>query len=205
MWTPSSWRANDTNQLPVYKDKGALEAICDQLRTLPPLVHHKECDKLQDLLADAAAGRSFVLWGGDCAEEFRDCNAQSIETKLKVLLQMSLIIIFEVRLPVVRIGRIAGQYGKPRTAPTETLPDGTVVATYKGDMVNGVAVNDREPNPARLLEGLVCFRFSTVYFAHIILSQDTIALLLQSTTCEHFAMEGLLHFMLPNLGTWIKC
>jgi 3-deoxy-7-phosphoheptulonate synthase len=94
-----------------------------------------------------------VLWGGDCAEEFEQCTPHSIETKFKVLLQMSLVIIFEGRKPVVRIGRIAGQYGKPRSAPTETLADGTVVDTYKGDMVNGIGIHERDPSPARLLEG----------------------------------------------------
>jgi 3-deoxy-7-phosphoheptulonate synthase len=112
--------------------KEKLARATAQLRGFPPLVHPKECDRLRDLLGGAIDNKSFVLWGGDCAEEFQDCNSEAIETKFKVLLQMSLILIYEGRRPVVRIGRLAGQYGKPRTTPTETLPDGRVVPTYKG-------------------------------------------------------------------------
>lgn len=130
-WSPGSWREFSAKQLPVYADKEKLTRVSQQLHDLPPLVHRSEVDKLTSLLAEAAAGKRFVLWGGDCAEEFRDTNARSIETKFRILLQMSLVLIFEGRLPVVRIGRVAGQYGKPRTADTETLADGRVVKSYK--------------------------------------------------------------------------
>ena len=132
-WNPGSWRdqKGSSSQLPVYRDEAELARVVQVLHGLPPLVHPKECDKLRELLARASRNECFVLWGGDCAEEFRDCNALSIETKFKVLLQMSLVLIYEGRKPVVRIGRMAGQYGKPRTTPTETLADGTVVTTYK--------------------------------------------------------------------------
>jgi len=152
-WTPDSWRQHECKQLPEYRDAAELSQVAGQLQKLPPLVHPKECDKLRTELARACHGKAFVLWGGDCAEDFSDCGAESIETKFKVLLQMSLVLIFEGRKPVVRIGRIAGQYAKPRTAPTETLADGRVVPTYKGDMVNGAAIEEREPSPQRMLEG----------------------------------------------------
>ena len=152
-WSPSTWRLCESAQLPEYKDQEELAKITNTIHSLPPLVHPKECDKLRSQLALACHGKAFVLWGGDCAEDFDDCGSQGIETKFKVLLQMSLVLIYEGRMPIVRIGRIAGQYAKPRTAPTETLADGTVVATYKGDMVNGAAIADREPLPQRMLEG----------------------------------------------------
>jgi hypothetical protein len=95
MWSPSSWRDRESSQLPDYADPAALGRAIEEIRGLPPLVHHKECDRLRALLASAIEGKVWVLWAGDCAEEFKDTNAQSIETKFKVLLQMSLVLICE--------------------------------------------------------------------------------------------------------------
>src|ERR1051325_728257 len=115
-WTPDSWRSRPALQQPEFPDPAALERVLCELRRLPPLVTSWEVVNLRDLLAEASAGRRFVLQGGDCAERFFDCRPARIADTLKVLIQMSLVLVVGAQLPVVRIGRFAGQYAKPRSA-----------------------------------------------------------------------------------------
>lgn len=153
-WTVDSWRVREAAQQPEYPEPRALARAVEQLRGLPPLVSPGEIDRLRSGLADAAAGRRFVLHGGDCAETFADCTADALRSKLQVLLQMSLVLTYATRKPVLRIGRIAGQYAKPRSKPTEQVGD-EILPTYRGDLVNGQApeLQVRHADPARLLEG----------------------------------------------------
>ena len=152
-WRPDSWRDQPALQLPPYPDQGAVEDVVRQLRTRPPLVTSWEVDTLKQHLAEAAAGRRFLLQGGDCAERFDECLPDVITNRLKVLLQMSLVLIHGLRLPVIRVGRFAGQYAKPRSADLE-LVGGAMMPSYRGDIVNGPEPNleARTPDPRRMLE-----------------------------------------------------
>jgi 3-deoxy-7-phosphoheptulonate synthase len=152
-WSISSWRNKPIKQQPTYPDQDALKASLDRLSALPPLVFSGEILELRAHIARAAAGHGFVLHGGDCAERFADCDAQTIVRKLKILLQMSLVLTHAMRKPVVRIGRMAGQFAKPRSSDTETK-DGITLPTYRGDLVNDLDFTEasRTPNPQRLLE-----------------------------------------------------
>ncbi|MFT3761739.1 MAG: 3-deoxy-7-phosphoheptulonate synthase class II [Pseudoxanthomonas sp.] len=134
-WRPDSWRSRPALQMPTYPDPAALESALAELRRLPPLVTSWEIFALKRQLAEAQEGRRFLLQGGDCAESFSDCESGTITNRLKVLLQMSLVLVHGLRLPVVRVGRFAGQYAKPRSADTETR-DGVTLPSYRGDVVN---------------------------------------------------------------------
>jgi len=149
-WTPDAFRTYPIAQQPTYDDPVAVERAAARLRELPPLVAAGEIRTLKDRLARVSRGEAFLLQGGDCAETFDDCRAGPIEDKLKILLQMSLVLTWGARVPVVRLGRIAGQYAKPRSSDTETVGD-QVVSTYRGDHVNGHDVADRRPDPERLV------------------------------------------------------
>lgn len=150
-WTLTGWRARAIAQQPVYADPVAVESALDVVRALPPLVARGEVDALRARLAAAARGEAFVLQGGDCAERFADCTARPIEARLKILLQMSLVLTWGARIPVVRVGRMAGQYAKPRSKPTEIV-QGVEVPAYRGDHVNGTGLHEREPDPNRLVQ-----------------------------------------------------
>jgi 3-deoxy-7-phosphoheptulonate synthase len=152
-WNPHSWQRFPAQQQPVYDDLSELEGVLARLRRMPPLVVPQEVDRLRGLLAEAAAGRRFLLQGGDCAEQFKDCTAESIAGKLRVLLQMSVALTHGGRKPVVRVGRIAGQFAKPRSKPTETVR-GRELPSYRGDLVNGLEADEaaRRPDPGRMLE-----------------------------------------------------
>ncbi|OCF45297.1 3-deoxy-7-phosphoheptulonate synthase [Kwoniella heveanensis CBS 569] len=149
-WSPSSWRDKPIAQDVIYEDKAHLEKVLTKLRRLPPLVSPVEIDRLRAQLADVATGKAFLLQGGDCAELFDDCSQDPIEHKLSLILLMSLIILHGSRLPVVRIARIAGQYAKPRSKPTEIIEKREVMS-FRGDNVNGYEVHERAPDPERLL------------------------------------------------------
>jgi 3-deoxy-7-phosphoheptulonate synthase len=153
-WTPDSWRARPHAQEIAYPDPAALQSAVARLRTLPPLVTSWEIERLRALLAEAQEGKRFVLQGGDCAEALADCQPQVIASKLKILLQMSLVLIHGLKKPVVRIGRFAGQYAKPRSSPTETR-GGQTHPSYYGDLVNQAAftAEARTPDPRLLLRG----------------------------------------------------
>ena len=152
-WTPGSWRTKPALQLPQYPDPVALAAAQDELRALPPLVTSWEILTLKQQLAEAQEGRRFLLQGGDCAETFAECNSEIISNRLKVLLQMSLVLVHGLKLPVVRVGRFAGQYAKPRSADLETKGDVTL-PSYRGDMVNGPEFTSeaRIPDPRRMIK-----------------------------------------------------
>jgi len=152
-WTPSSWRALPIQQQPHYRDAQAVAAALAKVAGLPPLVAPGEVDALRGHLAQAAQGRAFLLQGGDCAERFQDCAKEPIEAKLKILLQMSLVLTFSARLPVIRVARMAGQYAKPRSADTEMV-GGVELPSYRGDHVHRIdaTLAAREPDPERLVE-----------------------------------------------------
>ncbi len=154
-WTPGSWQPFPISQQPDWPDKEVLKGVISQLKDLPPLVHAGEVDALKANLAAAGRGECFLLQGGDCAEQFADCKKTPIENRLKVLLAMSLVLTWGARLPVVRVGRMAGQFGKPRSKPTETV-DGVELNTYRGDIVNGHDHAHRTPDPFRMLTAYHC-------------------------------------------------
>src|SRR6185312_6794521 len=151
-WSPTSWQDKPAAQQVSYGDPAALERVLAEMSRLPPLVTSWEVENLRASLARAARGDAFVLQGGDCAESFDDCRSDPIAAKLKILLQMSLVLVHGTRKPVIRIGRIAGQYAKPRSADNETRGDVTLPA-YRGDLVNRDAFTaaDREPDPTLML------------------------------------------------------
>jgi 3-deoxy-7-phosphoheptulonate synthase len=153
-WTPASWRTHPAAQQPVYPDAAALAEVQRELGVLPPLVTSWEIMALKRQIAEAQEGKRFVLQGGDCAESFSDCESGLISNRLKVLLQMSLVLVHGLRLPVVRIGRFAGQYAKPRSTETETRGELTL-PSYRGDFVNqpGFDLAARTPDPRRMIKG----------------------------------------------------
>ena len=151
-WSPTSWKNKPATQQVGYGDPVALARVIEEMGRLPPLVTSWEIENLRTELARAARGEAFVLQGGDCAESFDDCRSEPIAAKLKILLQMSLVLVHGTRKPIVRIGRIAGQYAKPRSADNETRGDVTLPA-YRGDIINrdGFTAEDREPDPTLML------------------------------------------------------
>jgi 3-deoxy-7-phosphoheptulonate synthase len=153
-WSPDSWRRRSALQQPEYPDPARLDSVLAELRQLPPLVTSWEIIGLREQLAEAAAGKRFVLQGGDCAERFVDCQPARITNTLKVLLQMSLVLVVGAKHPVTRIGRFAGQYAKPRSANTETR-EGVTLPSYRGDIINRpeFTVEARTPDPELLLRG----------------------------------------------------
>ena len=153
-WAPASWREQTTLQQPIYTDAAELEHALIKLSQLPPLVTSWEIFRLKELLAEAAAGKRFLLQGGDCAETFDDCSSPLISNRLKVMLQMSLVLVHGLQMPVVRVGRFAGQYAKPRSADLETR-DGVSLPSYRGELVNDAAFNAaaRRADPQRLIRG----------------------------------------------------
>ncbi|MGH8182800.1 MAG: 3-deoxy-7-phosphoheptulonate synthase, partial [Rhodanobacteraceae bacterium] len=153
-WKADTWQALTAAQMPHYDDTVELQSAMQQLESLPPLVTSWEVLALKSLLAEAQQGRRFLLQGGDCAETFADCNNEVIANRLKVLLQMSLVLVHGLRMPVLRVGRFAGQYAKPRSADTETI-DGVTLPVYRGDLVNAPEFTPaaRRADPKRMLEG----------------------------------------------------
>ncbi|HXA98924.1 MAG TPA: 3-deoxy-7-phosphoheptulonate synthase class II [Steroidobacteraceae bacterium] len=153
-WHPASWHSRPAAQQPKYADLMALERTVAALSRLPPLVVSWEIEALRAKLAQAQRGEQFLLQGGDCAESFADCESDNIARRLKILLQMSLVLLQGLKKPIIRVGRFAGQYAKPRSADTETR-DGLTLPSYRGDNVNrpGFTAAEREPDPALLLRG----------------------------------------------------
>ncbi|MFG0306651.1 MAG: 3-deoxy-7-phosphoheptulonate synthase class II [Phycisphaerales bacterium JB040] len=157
-WSPNSWKQRLEAQQVRYTDRDALEVALAKLRSLPPLVTSWEIERLKSELAQAQRGQRFILQGGDCAETLADCRPEVITNKLKILLQMSLVLIHELKRPVTRVGRFAGQYAKPRSSPTETRDLGgapTELPSYFGDLVNEAAFSPeaRTPNPHLMVRG----------------------------------------------------
>lgn len=153
-WTPESWRQKLAIQQPVYPSTDALNETLGRLANLPPLVTSWEIENLKMQLAEASQGKAFLIQAGDCSESLEDCSTDSLVRNLKVLMQMSFVLIYGSMKKVVRVGRIAGQYAKPRSAETETR-DGVTLPVYRGDIVNrsGFTEKDRQPDPELLLRG----------------------------------------------------
>ncbi len=153
-WSPTSWQSKPSVQQPSYPDKEALEDVLKSLARLPPLVTSWEVETLKHKLAAAARGEGFLLQGGDCAESFEECESSVIVNKLKILLKMSLILVQGSKKPVIRVGRFAGQYAKPRSEETETM-DGVTLPSYRGDMINDSSFTEakRIHDPYLLLRG----------------------------------------------------
>jgi 3-deoxy-7-phosphoheptulonate synthase len=153
-WHPASWHTKTAQQQPRYEDPAALEKVVAQLSRLPPIVVSWEVDAARERLAAAQRGEAFLLQGGDCAETFEDCESDQIARKLKILLQMSLVLLHGLKKPVIRVGRMAGQYAKPRSADMETR-DGLTLPSYRGDLVNRPEFTPeaRAPDPQLLLRG----------------------------------------------------
>ncbi len=163
-WSPTSWKDYPYQQSPTYEDEAQLNKVVHQLEKMPPLVSNGEIRQLKHLIARAGEGKAFVLQGGDCAESFSSCRPEVINNKLKILLQMSLILIYGMRIPVIRVGRIAGQYAKPRSADFETKENVTL-PVYRGDLVNSpeFTPSARKPNPKLLLQGYNCAAITLNY------------------------------------------
>lgn len=153
-WRPDSWRSKVVSQMPRYGDSAQVEAVLAALARLPPIVTSWEVEALREKLAAAQSGQAFVLQGGDCAETFEDCTSESIVQKLKILLQMSVVIIAGLKRPVVRLGRMGGQYAKPRSEDMERRGE-VSLPSYRGDLVNRSPFTpaDRQPDPELMLRG----------------------------------------------------
>ncbi|HTX50458.1 MAG TPA: 3-deoxy-7-phosphoheptulonate synthase class II [Caulobacteraceae bacterium] len=153
-WTPASWRNLPAKHVPDdYPDMAALAAVETELRRMPPLVFAGEARRLKHLLGQVSAGKAFLLQGGDCAESFKEFSADNIRDLFRLILQMAVILTFAGGKPVVKVGRMAGQFAKPRSAPTETI-DGVTLPSYRGDNINATefTAEARRPDPERLLK-----------------------------------------------------
>src|SRR4029077_1341228 len=152
-WSPDSWRGLPIRQVPGYSDEAALANVEETLRRFPPLVFAGEARRLQDRLAAVAAGKAFLLQGGDCAESFAEFHPNNIRDMFKVLLQMAVVLTFGGGVPVVKVGRMAGQFAKPRSSDVEKQGDVTL-PSYRGDIINGIEFDaaGREPDPQRMVQ-----------------------------------------------------
>ncbi|MEX6632121.1 3-deoxy-7-phosphoheptulonate synthase class II [Hyphococcus sp. ECK-19] len=153
-WTKDSWRQKPAKHIPSdYPDPAALEAVEQELAGYPPLVFAGEAETLKTELAKVTRGEAFLLQGGDCAESFKEFHANNIRDTFRVLLQMAVVLTFGAAMPVIKVGRIAGQFAKPRSSPTETI-DGVTLPSYRGDNINGIEFDEasRVPDPQRLLK-----------------------------------------------------
>lgn len=153
-WSPDSWRTKPIEQAPIYPDLDQLAQVEEQIASFPPLVFAGEARELKAKLARVAQGEAFLLQGGDCAESFAEHGADTIRDFFRVFLQMAVVLTYAGGSPVVKIGRIAGQFAKPRSAPTETK-DGVELPSYRGDIINGIEFDEavRTPDPQRILMG----------------------------------------------------
>ena len=152
-WAPDTWRGLPIHQVPDYPDLARLAEVEAEISGYPPLVFVGEAQRLKSSLGQVAAGEAFLLQGGDCAESFAEFSADNIRDTLRVFLQMAAVLTFGAGVPVVKVGRLAGQFAKPRSRPTE-IQNGTELPSYRGDIVNGIDFSEaaRRPDPARLLK-----------------------------------------------------
>jgi 3-deoxy-7-phosphoheptulonate synthase len=151
-WTPESWRQHEARQLPEYPDPAAIEAAETELRRFPPLVFAGEARALTADLALVSQGKAFLLQGGDCAESFAEFHPDNIRDTFRVILQMAVVLTYASKMPIVKVGRMAGQFAKPRSANTETI-DGVELPSYRGDNVNDIAFTPESapPDPQRMV------------------------------------------------------
>ena len=145
-WSPTSWKTKPAEQQPQYPREDQVARVVDEISTLPPLVTSWEINALRAQLAEAARGERFLLQGGDCAERYDHCDSGTIANKLKILLQMSLVLALGGQRRVIRVGRFAGQYAKPRSDEFETR-HGVTLPSYRGDLINAPRVHRRRPHP----------------------------------------------------------
>src|SRR5512144_942990 len=152
-WSPDSWRSSRIVQVPVYQNQDELLEAEQELRHFPPLVFAGEARRLKRSLAEVAEGRAFLLQGGDCAESFAEFHPNNIRDTFRVLLQMAVVLTFGAAVPVVKVGRLAGQFAKPRSSDSETI-GGTTLPAYRGDMINGMEFTPeaRAPQPERMIQ-----------------------------------------------------
>src|ERR1700759_128912 len=153
-WTPASWRSKPGKHMPGdYPDLAALAKVEQTLRGMPPLVFAGEARRLESLLADVSEGRAFLLQGAYCAERFKEFAADNIRDPFRLILQMAVVLTFAGGKPVVKVGRMAGQFAKPRSSPIETI-DGVELPSYRGDNINGMefTAEARAPDPQRLMQ-----------------------------------------------------
>jgi 3-deoxy-7-phosphoheptulonate synthase len=152
-WTPDSWREFPIKQQPTYQDKILLEKVENELKSYPPLIFAGEANDLKVKLAKAGRGEAFLLQGGDCAESFSDFNAQTIKNLFKLMLQMNMILMYSTGKPVVKVGRIAGQFAKPRSSDFEEV-GGVKLPSYRGDIINSIEFTEeaRVPNPSNMIK-----------------------------------------------------
>ena len=152
-WSPSSWRKKNALHMPKYVDEKHLNKTLEEISKFPPLVFAGEARLLKKKLSDVSKGKAFMLQGGDCAESFADFHPDNIRDTFKVILQMAVVLTFGASCPIVKVGRIAGQFAKPRSSATETL-NNIALESYKGDIINGIDFNekDRNPDPKRLIQ-----------------------------------------------------
>ena len=153
MWQTDSWRKFTAKHTPDYPDQDHLSEVEKTLKGFPPLVFAGEVRSLKRVLADVSEGNGFLLQGGDCAESFTEFHADNIRDTFRVILQMAVILTSGANLPVVKVGRMAGQFAKPRSSPTETI-DGVELPSYTGDIINDIRfdADKRQPNPRRMLK-----------------------------------------------------
>ena len=178
-WTRDSWRKKPIVQVPDYPDRAALENVERQLASYPPLVFAGEARNLKELLGGVANGEGFLLQGGDCAESFTDPSANNISANnirdfLRVFLQMAVVLTYAASVPVVKVGRLAGQFAKPRSSPTEKR-NGVELPSYRGDIINGPEFSDlsaeRRPCPANRSESLAAAEFNPSACALVLVSE----------------------------------
>ena len=152
-WKINSWKNYPVKHIPEYPDNKALESVLGKIKDFPPLVFAGETRHLKDQLAEVVDGKAFLLQGGDCAESFAEFHPDNIRDTFKLILQMSLVLTYSASLPVIKLGRIAGQFSKPRSAPTEKNGD-IELPSYLGDNINGIEFNEKSrlPDPKRYLK-----------------------------------------------------
>lgn len=152
-WTPDSWTLKDAQQIPDYSNADELKAVQDFLRGQPPLVFAGEARRLKSQLAHASQGQAFILQGGDCAESFAEFSPGNIRNLFRLVLQMSVVMTFAGSMPIIKLGRVAGQFAKPRSSAMETI-DGVEIPSYKGDIINDIAADPakRQPDPQRIIQ-----------------------------------------------------
>jgi len=196
-WKPGSWRSCEVQQMATYEDQEAYSKVISKLSALPPLVMASEVDQLTALLAAAGRGQRFIVQGGDCAERFIDCAGERLDTQLKLVVQMGAIVEASSGKPAVRIARIAGQYGKPRSKPTETVPGYGEIYSFKGENINGYAPEDRKWDSNRLLEGYFHSAATLNYLRGLQMSEDYSAMMLGGLDIDFLKTS-------PKYASWSK-
>jgi 3-deoxy-7-phosphoheptulonate synthase len=196
-WAPGSWRKCESLQMAEYEDKATYQQVIDKLSALPTLVHHAEVDKLTETLAAAGRGEQFIIQGGDCAERFVDCQGGRLDQQVKLMMQMAALVESGTGMKVVRVARLAGQYGKPRSKPTETVEGWGEIHSFKGDNINGYELADRKWNPSRLLEGYWHSTATLNYVRSLQMAEDFGASTVGTINLDALSAS-------PRAGAWSK-